>query len=165
MLPATAPLIDADHAAFIERGISISISACGRDNLPSVTRALGCRVSADRRTLTVLLGQRAGAAVLADIRASAQVAVVFSEPSTHRTVQLKAVDAIVESASGADLQHVARYRDSYTRELGLLGYNRALAAALLACPDEDIVAVSFTPSAAFSQTPGPNAGQALLVHA
>ena len=29
----------------------------------------------------------------------------------------------------------------------------------------DIAAIRFTPAEAFSQTPGPNAGQALLVHA
>jgi hypothetical protein len=32
---------------------------------------------------------------------------------------------------------------------------------LLACPDSDIVALCFAPCAAFSQTPGADAGQAL----
>lgn len=159
------PLIDADHAAFIQRGISIDISSCGHDRMPVSARALGCRVSDDHRTLTILVSHSQARAVVAGVRQRGVLAVAFSEPSTHRTVQLKGVDAVVAAAGPADLAHVGAYRDSYARELGLLGYNPDLIYALLSCPDEDITTISFTPSAAFSQTPGPNAGQALLVHA
>ena len=158
-------LIDADHAAFIQRGISIDISSCGHDRLPVSARAIGCCVSDDHRTLTILVSERQAEAVVAGVRQRGVLAVSFSEPSTHRTVQLKGSDAVVASASSADLAHAARYRGNYTRELGLLGYNPDLIFALLSCPDDDVVAISFTPNAAFSQTPGPNAGQALLVHA
>ena len=161
----STPLIDADHAAFIQRGISIDISSCGHDRLPCSARAIGCRVSDDHRTLTILVSERQAEAVVASVRQRGVLAVAFSEPSTHRTVQLKGVDAVVAPAGAADLAHVQSYRDSYARELGLLGYNPDLIYALLSCPDDDIATISFTPNAAFSQTPGPNAGQALLVHA
>ncbi len=165
MTTHTTALIDADVAAFIQRGIAIDISACGHDRLPASARALGCRVSDDHRTLTILVAASRAAGVLAGVRQRGAVAVAFSEPSTYRTVQLKGSDAVVMAAGASELAHVAAYRDSYARALGLLGYNPDLTYALLACADEDISSIVFTPNAAFSQTPGPNAGQALLVHA
>lgn len=165
-MPTTkAPLIDADHAAFIQRGISISVSSCGLDRMPSAARALGCRVSDDYRSITILLSASAGFTLLGHVRQRGVLAASFSEPATYRTVQIKATDALVRPVNGADVEQVARYRASYARELGQLGYNPALILALLQCPNDDLAAISFTPGAAFSQTPGPNAGQVLLVHA
>lgn len=164
MSAANAPLIDADHAAFLQGGISISVSSCGLDRMPSAARAMGCRVGDEHRTITIFLSASHGFALLGHVRQRGVLAVVFSEPASHRTVQLKATDAMVRTVSGADVEHVSRYRAGYARELGQLGYNPALILALLACPNDDLAAISFTPSAAFSQTPGPNAGQVLLVH-
>lgn len=161
----TAPLFDADHAAFMQRGVSLSVASCGHANLPSVARALGCRIADDQRKVRIMVSEKQAADVLAHVAQRGALAVVFSEPSTHRTVQLKGQDASVEKVVAADLQAVARYRASFVQELVPLGYDPKLIHALLACPDADLAVLAFTPNAAFSQTPGPNAGQALLVHA
>jgi hypothetical protein len=154
-------IIDAGHAAFIQSGVSIGIATCDRHNVPSQVRATGCRVSPDRGTVTIFVSATQATQVLADIRDRATVAVVFSEPSTHRTVQIKASDAVISGIADGDLAAVDAYRDAFARELEPLGFSDAVIRALLACPPADIVALSFTPTEAFSQTPGPKAGEPL----
>ena len=49
------------------------------------------------------------------------------------------------------------------QEVGQVGYGPQYVAAMLAAPLQDVVAVSFTPTSAFDQTPGPRAGAQLCV--
>jgi hypothetical protein len=165
-MSSTPPaVIEADYVAFMQGGVSICASACNRERQPSVARANGCRVSPERSQVTILLSASQSAELLEHVRETGAIAVVFSEPPTHRTVQLKGSDAVVEAANALDGETAGIYRARFAGVLAQLGYQRDLIYALLACADDDLVAVRFTPSAAFSQTPGPNAGQALLVHA
>lgn len=145
----------------MQSGISLSIGACNAGNMPSGARALGCRITADRRRVTVLVPVAKGAALLADIRARGAIAAVFSQPSTHRTLQLKGVDAMIEPITDDDHRIAAQYRAAFVHELDLLGYDPRMISAMLDPGQDGFVAVSFTPDAAFSQTPGPNAGAPL----
>jgi hypothetical protein len=156
-----SPLFDAGLAAFMQGGISLNVGACGIDLAPSVARAVGCRISPGRTSVRLLLAASQAAAVLGHVRETGKFAVVFSEPATHRTVQLKGGDAVVDAACADDIAAAARYRDAFACHLDPLGHPPAMVRALLHCPDSDLCAVHFTPSAAFSQTPGAGAGQAL----
>lgn len=153
--------IDAEHATFMQGGVSMNVATCDRDNVPSQVRATGCLVSADRRRVMIFVSATQASAVLANIRNTGMIAVVFNEPSTHRTVQIKGNDARVVGMPEGALRVVEAYRDAFVRELEPLGFEPALIRALLACPLPDIVALAFTPAAAFSQTPGPTAGEPL----
>ena len=155
------PLLDEDNAAFIQTGISIV--AASRDDalVPSIARVSGCRVSEDRRAVSVFLPQSQAAELVADVRRCACIAVVFSRPSTHRTLQLKAVDARVRTTTSDDAAIVARYVDAFAREIALLGHSDEQARVMLEVGADDLVAIDFTPNAAFEQTPGPKAGSPL----
>lgn len=155
------PLLAPEHAAFIEGGVSISIGGCSADNLPSLCRAIGCRVSADRRRVTVFVAGSHARPLLEDIRATGAIAVVISRPSNHRTLQLKGRDARVVLPAPDDLDLVERYRAAFVAELEPLGYAPPLIRTFLACAPEDVVALTFSPCEAFDQTPGPHAGQPL----
>jgi hypothetical protein len=88
--PASAPAgIDDGLLALMHGRVSILVASRDADHRPHVMRAIGCRVRNDRRRVTVMLCSRTSAPVLADLRANGAIAVVFSEPSTHRSVQLK----------------------------------------------------------------------------
>jgi hypothetical protein len=163
--PDELPLIDSSHAAFITRGVSISVSSCGADLMPSIARAFGCRVSTDRHEVTLLVSRRQADDLLAHVRERGVIAAAFSEPRTQRTIQLKGVDASTANCTAADLQLASSYRTAFSHELSLLGFSEPLIHTLLSCPATDIASITFSPSAAFAQTPGPNAGQVLLVHA
>lgn len=157
-----APLLDAEHAAFIESaGLSINAASAGADGFGNLARCLGCRVSAGRDRVALFLAQAPAAAFLADIARNGRVAAVFSLPATHRTVQLKGDDARLEALQPGDLDRVKRACDGFVAQVVKIGFAAPGAYALLAAPDADIVAVTFTPLAAFSQTPGPKAGTPL----
>ncbi len=153
--------IDAELAAFIEGGVSILAASRDARCVPNLARALGCRVAPGRRRVTLFLLASKSAPLLADFRANGAIAVVFSQPSSHRTVQLKGTDAGIAAVDEADAVRIARNREAFVRELTSMGYDASLPATLLAGARGDVVAVAFTVSAAFVQTPGPAAGTPL----
>jgi len=152
------PLLDEEHAVFIEGGVSINAASSGAGNVPAVSRALGCRVSPDRRRVTVFLPLSRSAALLEAIDSSRRIAVAFSQPSTHRTIQLKGVDAARASVERGDHERLARYARAFVTDLENAGYAEVVARMLLRAEASDLAAVAFTPTAAFIQTPGPGAG-------
>ena len=158
MSTAGEPLLDADHAAFIQSGVSIVVASRDGANVPRVARALGCRVSEDRRRVTVYLAAFQAAPLLAAVRAEGAIAVAFNLPSTHRAFQLKGTDAAVVPLDRADVERAQRYVEAFSADIGLLGYVAAYGRALLWFDPAELTGVAFAPAAAFEQTPGPRAG-------
>ena len=154
-------LIDAEQAAFICGGVGVSAATCRPGALPNMARATGCRVSADRRVASLIVASTPGAALLDDIRRNGAIAVVFTQPSTHRTLQLKGNDARIVPLEPGDVEVVECYVRAFAADVAPFGFSEAYMRALLACPADDLVAVQFTIAAAFSQTPGPRAGEPL----
>lgn len=154
-------MLDSDTVAFIQSGVSISLAACDTDRLPSVSRGLGCKLSADGRAVCVFLRRSQAGELLDNIRSSGRVANVFSLPSSNRTVQLKGVDAQIEPFDVADMAIVDRHAADFLEQVTPLGMAEHVVRTILACRPEDLVTVRYTPSAAFSQTPGPKAGTPL----
>ncbi len=136
-------------------------ASSGPANVPSLERGLGCKVSNDRRRVTIFVAAASARVLLEDVRRSGRIAVVFTEPSTHRTIQLKAGDAAVIPAVAADRGTVAAYAEAMVGALARIGREEPVVRAMLSCPREDLLAIAFTPEAAFTQTPGPRAGTPL----
>jgi hypothetical protein len=155
------PVLDAGHAAFLLGRTSIVVASRDARNVPSLSRALGCRLARDRRRVTVLLRAAQSRQLLADLAATDAIAVVFSEPASHRTLQLKGRAVAIAPPQRSDAALMARYRDAMVAEICPLGYAEALIRAMFSCPFEDALAVAFEPTHAFTQTPGPTAGQLL----
>jgi hypothetical protein len=158
---SSAPLLDAEHAAFIQKGISITVGARDARHRPTLVRVLGCAVSGDRRQVRLLVAASQAGALLANVRENGEVAAVFSEPSTHRTIQLKGTDARAMPPEEGDFELAVRHVDAFVAHLGALGYRPELVRSLLHAAPEDLVAIVFSPGAAFAQTPGPGAGARL----
>jgi hypothetical protein len=155
-------LLDRDLIAFLEgRRVAVSIASRDVHCVPSAVRAVGYRVDADRRQLAVFVVARQADRVVADVRATSQVAVVFTEPSTHRSAQVKGSDAQVTGLEEGDWPVISAYADELVAEICPLGYPEPLIRKLTECTPQQVVAVRFTPTAAFGQTPGPRAGAAL----
>jgi hypothetical protein len=76
-------------------------------------------------------------------------------------VQVKGKDAVVGGLEDGDLQRISDYRDGFARDVSLIGFDELLIQTLLFYPSADIVSLNFTPSEAYSQTPGPRAGEPL----
>ena len=155
-------MLDRDVIAFLDgRRVAVSIASRNEQCIPSVARSVGYRISADRRRLAIFLVARHAEQVLADLRATGDAAVVFTEPSTHKTVQVKGGAARVTPLEEGDWTAISAYADDFVAEICPLGYAEALMRKLVECTPQQVVAVRFTPTAAFGQTPGPRAGAVL----
>jgi hypothetical protein len=151
--------LSAENAAFIQQGVSVIIGGRDRDNAPTLVRGIGCRVDADRSRVTVFLPASQCPELLADVRENGRIAVVFCQPSTHRTIQLKGADATVVPLEPGDPERIAAQAAALGADITGVGYRQEFVRTLLAYAPEDVVAVAFTPAAAFRQTPGPDAGE------
>lgn len=153
------PVLDADAVALLQLGCSINAGAVGLDGMPTAARCCGCRVAPDRSSLTLFLSKTQGARVLRAVTENSAIAVVFSQPTTHRTLQIKGRDAVIVTPSADDLRLVAEYRGAFARELTAFGYEESIAYTVLSHPASDIAALRFTPAEVYLQTPGPKAGE------
>lgn len=159
MPPSSGSVLGRRHGAFMQQGVSILIATRDGSNRPCVCRASGCRVRDDGRVL-VFLDENRGRRVLGAVAATNSVAVVFSEPPTHRTIQVKGTDATVVTVE----DHVAvtdAYAIAFADMLTDLGYSARMATALVKLEPTRTRAVLFTPTSVFDQTPGPGAGEAV----
>lgn len=157
-MPPT-PVLGADSAALLQLGCSINAGACGSDGMPTSVRCCGCRVADDRTSISVFVSRIQAAALLQAIEENGRIAVVFSQPSTHRTLQIKGRDAAVLPLEADDVPRIAAYRAAFARELSTFGYDEILAYTVLSYPSTDVVAVRFSPDEVYLQTPGPQAGE------
>ncbi|HJW11229.1 MAG TPA: pyridoxamine 5'-phosphate oxidase family protein [Albitalea sp.] len=157
--------IGPEQAALIGRRVSIIVASRDASLRPHLMRAMGCRLSGDLRTVTLFMARTSSQAVLDDLRANGLIAVVFSEPSTNRTVQLKGGDACVVPTAPGDEVLVQSYIQRHAEEIKGIGFGGNVSHALFKHDAADLVAVRFTPTAAFEQTPGPKAGEALRASA
>lgn len=153
-------MLNEQCANFIPRFTSMSVAARDAHMRPVVGRALGCRVSADRRRLTLYLSGSREAQLLACLRENGMIALTVTRPTTHQTLQFKGRVLEILPATDADRAEIAAYRQSFVEELASVHYEAAFTRAVLA-GDEDCVAVTFEPTAAYDQTPGPKAGTVL----
>ncbi|HVE53744.1 MAG TPA: hypothetical protein VNB23_10230 [Ramlibacter sp.] len=156
-----AAVLPADFLAMMARGVSVIVGSRDAALRPSVMRGVGSRVEQDGREITVYLSRPQSRQLVQDLAATGHIAVVFSEPSTHRTLQLKASRVEMRNADDGDVPVLERYLRSMEHEVQKAGFGLPLARAMLAHSLEDVVAVRFTPEQAFDQTPGPRAGTAL----
>ena len=145
------------------RGVSVIVSSCGHDLTPSLMRAVGSQVSPQGERITVFLNRQQSTQLLRDVASTGRVAVVFSEPHSHRTVQVKSSHARLREITPDDAPALQRYLEAMQGELDRIGFAPDFAAAMLAHRFDDLSAIEFTPSQAFDQTPGPHAGQPLRV--
>ena len=148
------------NALFVRRFTSMSVGARDARNCPVVGRALGCCVSADRRSLTIFLSASRAAQLLECLRDNGAIALAVTRPTTHETLQFKGSVRDIRPLSAEDRIEMEEYRESFVQELAAIGYNRQMASGVVAGP-EDALAVVFEPAAIFNQTPGPKAGTKL----
>ncbi len=157
--PVSGVQLDEATAEFITGVTSMSIATRDAQRMPAVSKAVGCLVSGDRRRVTVLIDAAQSAQVAADIAAGSPVAVVFSLPATHRTVQIKGECASVAPASPSQQVRARLHVEAIVEHLLPLGHEEQGLRAYFGFDPQGLLAVRFAPTAVFAQTPGPRAGE------
>lgn len=159
---ATGPtLLGTDELRFIQDPVSIIVATRNARNEPHLMRALGCRVEDDGRRIVVLLTLVQALALVDDVADNGRIAVIFCRPTTDRGLQLKGADARCVPLQDDDGMRMDAYRTTMIGEFQAIGYPPAFTRAMLARPGTRIIAIAFTPLAAYQQSPGPGAGALL----
>ena len=155
------PLIDEETAAFLQQPVSINVATRDHANRPAVARAAGYRLNPERNRLLLFLSSKNNQRLLDNLRANRMLAVVFSRPTTHKTIQFKGDDGRILALSAEDPPAIEAYRTLFQQELRSIGYPQTFCDAIFPSVDEKFVAIEITPQRAYSQTPGPDAGRKL----
>lgn len=159
--PAAQPLLNAARAAFLRGPVAINVASRSARLVPSLARAYGCRVSEDRHLVWVFLAVARAQALLRDLEEGAPVAVIFSRPKSHVSLQLKGDSAVIRPVEAGDRAIMRAYGAAFMAEIVALGYTDAFAQALMAAVEEEAVGMGFRATTMYEQTPGPRAGECL----
>ena len=150
-----------EQAAFICSGLSITASSRDGRFIPSISRVLACAVNDSRNQLRIVVVKSQALQLLLDIKASTEIAVVFSQPSSHKTLQIKGKNTHQSDIQDGDIVLIDQCIRGFADNLASIGYPREFAHAFHHYSPDDVAAISFTPVALFEQSPGPDAGKAL----
>ena len=92
--------------------------------------------------------------------AGGRIAVTFSAPLSHRTIQIKGVCSTAAVAT-EDAATAARQSEAFAAILSAIGYSPPFVTAICDYRSSDMRALEVSIDAAFEQTPGPGAGRPL----
>lgn len=151
-------VISKELASFLESGISILVGTRDARLQPEAARAFGARVGAGGAELTVLVPQAVGAVTAANVRDNGRIAVLFSRPSDHRSIQVTGRVAAIEPGGDAERALVDRYRCELAQTLAAVGLPPRLTLRAAHWPCH---AIRLRVEAIYVQTPGPGAGAPL----
>jgi hypothetical protein len=153
--------IDDKLSAFLSGGVSIHIAARNAQLMPSVARAKGCCVmQGTPQTLRLFMSASQASRLLADVRDNGMVSVTFTVPATNYALQFKGRDCRVVALAPDDRAMMDRYVEAFIGALSPLGIQPHFVRAFFSSPADEL-AVEFTPTELFEQTPGPAAGEKL----
>jgi hypothetical protein len=147
-------------AEFCQSGVSIVLASCDQNARPVVGRGLACRIEPDGKA-RVVLRKSSNPKLLKALTDGGRCAVTFTQPSTHRSIQLKAPSARIIDANAGDAPAALAQTSGFRRDLMDVGYSESFTKAYCGFEPHDLLTITFAPEQAFVQTPGPNAGSAL----
>ena len=156
---AGGAMLTPEIRAYIESGLDISIGVRAPDGRPLAGRAAGVRL--DGADLRITVSDQTYGDMIAAVAAGSPIAVTFSRAIDHRSIQVKAPGARILPPDAGDFAAAARDAAHFRDELVSVGYEPAWAGLFMAYDRHRLQVLAFTPQAAFTQTPGPGAGEEL----
>lgn len=121
--------------------------------------AAAALLDGEGRRLTVYLPVATSETSLANLRGNGAIAVVLSQPLTHRTVQLKGRVETLRPALEEERAGVERMAAAFDAEVEVIGLPPAVVRRRTKWPRH---AVTFVVREAYEQTPGPRAGAPIV---
>lgn len=149
-----------DMIELLAAGVAHQIGACTRDGRPVACRGLAADQEPDGRVVVIVSGE-SSFEVLAAIRETARVSVNLTLPANFRSLNLTGLDAMVSLAGPPYRALVDARHRSFRDQLQPYGFSPEFTSAWYGAPDQDLMAIHFTPISARNQTPGPGAGNTL----
>ncbi len=146
--------------SFIESGVSIVCAVVGPAGRAQTGRALAARVLPDA-TIRVIFANEGNEAIAAAAKAGGKIAMTFSAPMSHRTLQIKGYSSGLEELGPEDDALTGQQCDAFAGVLRGAGHPPGFVMAFLEYRLSKLWVVNFPAHEAFEQTPGPGAGRAL----
>ncbi len=146
-------------APLLEGLVAVHVATRDAALVPDEVMAAAALLEPDGRSLTVYLPDATSATALANLRENGQIAVVLSQPLTHRTVQLKGRVETIRPAGEDEREAVERFAAAFDAEVAAIGLPPA---ALRRRNRWPCTAATFAVREGFEQTPGPRAGEPLV---
>src|SRR5215831_1677812 len=145
----------------LSAGVAHQVGGCTNAGRPVVCRGLAAQHEAGR--LLVILSAESGFEVLDAIRQNGNIAVNVTLPENYKSLSFIGNDAIVRGSGAAWRPLVDERHQAFLAQLKRFGIPPEYTSAWYSAPDEQLVAIRFTPLLARNQTPGPGAGNALAL--
>jgi hypothetical protein len=158
LMPSGPFLIPPEMVELFESGVSIMVGTRDAMKVPEATIAAGASVHPERDRLTLFLPTAGAERTLKNLQENGRIAVGFSSPLDHRTLQVKGSVVELRPAEEGEREVVSRYHAAYAEVLQFVGIPRGTLRRLNVWP---AFAVTLVPTDLFQQTPGPNAGDRL----
>ncbi|HEX5658321.1 MAG TPA: pyridoxamine 5'-phosphate oxidase family protein [Polyangiales bacterium] len=143
---------------FIAQGVSLLVGTCDASQAPHAMRAVGIRIHDDRRHATVYLPEVTSRHTVTDVAVNPRVAVLVSQPTDHRSFQMKGSVTKVSPAGEPDRALIEAYLGQFGRQLETVGMPFDVVSLLSRWP---AIALELQLEELYLQTPGPGAGQRL----
>jgi hypothetical protein len=112
-------------------------------------------------TIRVIYPEEGNAALTASAQSGGPIAVTFSAPLSHRTLQIKGFSSRLEELEPDDLSSVRQQGEAFAAILVAVGHSPAFVQAFSDYLSSALWVLSFPADEAFEQTPGPGAGRSL----
>jgi hypothetical protein len=150
------------YLALLAGPVAISIASRDASLRPSVAHAYGCRVVNNGTRIRLFVLKSEARQLLIDVMENGEVATVYSDVRSFRSLQIKGSDAMVEAFDAEDAAAQVLHHRTTADELVALGYAAPLAHGYFSVPRKaEFATIAFTPQDIFQQTPGPGAGDRL----
>jgi len=149
--------IDAALKEFLESGVAVQVGTASAEGKPHAVNGWGPRINAGG-TVSVFIEAKRASRPLANLATNPKVAVIFGDPITYRSIQLKGRWRSTALPSEEDQQWVTRHRNLFHSTTALVGDNPNSIRNLWM---DDVMRIDFEVEQAFDQTPGPEAGRPL----
>jgi hypothetical protein len=146
--------------AFLQSGVSIVMAVVGPSGRAIAGRALAVRVMPDS-TIRLIYAQDGNTAVSASAASGGPIAVTFSAPLSHRTVQIKGFTSRPEELLPEDQACLRQQTDAFSAVLRAVSHPPGFVMAFSDYRSSTLAVLSFAAEEAFEQTPGPGAGRML----
>jgi len=151
-------ILDEQTAGWMASGVVVTAASRDAAHLPSLASVLACQPEVGGARLRFVIGRSANEAFRRDLAAGGPLAIVFSEPTTFRTLQVKSGSAVAVAVDAGDAARIRAHADAERAELLATNNPESFVSSFLEVDAADVAAYECVIEEIYSQTPGPGAG-------
>jgi hypothetical protein len=142
----------------VEPGVSVIVGSVDAAGNPSCCRAVGLRSDDGLATVTVFVPVVTSSDTMANIAATARLAIVTTHPISHCATQLKGVVERTRPARDDEEPFIVEHFAGFAGVLNTIGYPLRVTRSIAHWP---ALAVEMRVDEIYEQSPGPKAGTRL----